>query len=65
MHVTVQHDRGVHNMTLVVNPQAAKVLEGHSATLPMLTVSSRRDVLLDVLSGKLEVRLHTSSRSCR
>ena len=57
VHISVQHERGVHTMTLAVTPQAARVLEGHSSSHPMLTVSARRDVLLDVLSGKLEVSL--------
>ena len=56
--VSVQHERGTHLVTLGVSPEAARLYEGHAliheATAPMLTVVSRREVLLDVIAGRME-----------
>lgn len=55
VHVSVVHDNGVHNVTLSVSPEAARLLEGIDRSRePMLTVASRREILLDVLAGRLE-----------
>ena len=54
IHVSVQHDGGTHAMTLVVTPQGPTLLHGHAPKVPMLTVVARREVLLDILEGKLD-----------
>ena len=55
VHVTVAHERGVHKLTLAVQPEAARLLPGLSSSVaPILTVTARRDVLLDVLGGQLD-----------
>ena len=54
IHVSVQHDGGTHAMTLVVTPQGPTLLHGHTPRVPMLTVVARREVLLDILEGKLD-----------
>jgi putative sterol carrier protein len=54
IHVSVQHDGGTHAMTLVVTPQGPTLLHGHAPRVPMLTVVARREVLLDILEGKLD-----------
>ena len=54
IHVSVQHDGGTHAMTLVVTPQGPTLLHGHTPKAPMLTVVARREVLLDILEGKLD-----------
>jgi putative sterol carrier protein len=54
IHVSVQHDGGTHAMTLVVTPLGPTLLHGHTPRVPMLTVVARREVLLDILEGKLD-----------
>ena len=54
MHVSVAYQHGVHQLTISVSPQAAKLLAGLVGGAPMLLVSAKRDVLLDVVAGKLE-----------
>jgi putative sterol carrier protein len=54
VHVSVAYQHGVHQLTISVSPQAAKLLAGLVGGAPMLLVSAKRDVLLDVVAGKLE-----------
>ena len=54
VHVSVGHDGGEYLMTLAVSPDGAKVHKGHTSKAPMLCVSARRDVLLDVVAGRLD-----------
>eukprot|EP00908_Phaeocystis_cordata_P001299 Transcript_11383.p1 GENE.Transcript_11383~~Transcript_11383.p1 ORF type:complete len:692 (+),score=278.41 Transcript_11383:474-2549(+) len=62
IHVSVQHDGGTHLVTLVVTPQGPRLLQGHLNKAPMLTVLTRREVLLDILEGKLDATRAVVSR---